>query len=247
MLNTLRFALIAVLVSWAPHCPAQTATAVVEKLPPGLFEYKGREIAQTMHFAGAPWLTRESRDREEDCNTLLRELKLKPGMTVCDMGCGNGFYTLRVAKKLGPKGRVLAVDIQPEMLTLLRERAAEVDVKNVQPVLGSVINPEVPPASCDLILCVDVYHEFSHPEHMLQAMRKALKPDGRLVLVEFRMEDGRVPIKLEHKMSKEQINKELLPNGFKLVQEFDGLPWQHVMWFARDEAWRETRTALDQQ
>lgn len=210
--------------------------AAQEKLPPALTEYKGREIAQTMHYAGAPWLTRESRDREEDCNKLIAELKLAPGMTICDMGCGNGFYTLRIAKRLGPKGTVYAVDIQPEMLTLLRERAAEVKVKNVKPVLGTLINPEIPEGSCDLILCVDVYHEFSHPEHMLRAMRKALKPDGRLVLVEFRMEDPQVPIKLEHKMSKEQILKELPPNGFKLVREFDGLPWQHAMWFARDES-----------
>jgi ubiquinone/menaquinone biosynthesis C-methylase UbiE len=152
------------------------------------------------------------------------------------MGCGNGFYTLRIAKRLGPKGQVLAVDIQPEMLTLLRERAIEAGVKNVKPILGSVIDPQLPDGSCDLILCVDVYHEFSHPEHMLRAMRKALKPDGRLVLVEFRMEDPQVPIKLEHKMSKEQILKELPPNGFKLAREFDDLPWQHVMWFARDPA-----------
>lgn len=212
------------------------AKPVVEKLPPALTEYKGREIAQTMHYAGAPWLTRDSRDREEDCNTLLRELRLKPGLTVCDMGCGNGFYALRVAKRLGPKGQVLAVDIQPEMLTLLRERAAAAQIKNVKPILGSLIDPQLPEESCDLILCVDVYHEFSHPEHMLRAMRKALKPDGQLVLVEFRMEDPQVPIKLEHKMSKEQILKELPPNGFKLVREFDDLPWQHVMWFARDSA-----------
>lgn len=206
-----------------------------EKLPPALTEYKGREIAQTMHFAGAPWLTRESREREEDCDTLLRELKLKPGFTVCDMGCGNGYYSLRVAKRIGAKGQVLAVDIQPEMLTLLRERASAAEVKNIRPILGSLVDPHLPKGSCDLILCVDVYHEFSHPEQMLKAMRAALKPDGRLVLVEFRMEDPKVPIKLEHKMSKEQILKELTPNGFKLVQQFDGLPWQHLMWFARDD------------
>lgn len=235
--NRLRLAVCLITCTWGVAAVAQSpAKPAGEKLPPALFEYKGREIAQTMHYAGAPWLTRESRDREEDGNTLVRELKLKPGMTVCDMGCGNGFYTLRIAKKLGPKGQVLAVDIQPEMLTLLRERAAAAGVTNVKPVLGSVIDPQLPEASCDLILCVDVYHEFSHPEHMLRAMRKALKPDGRLVLVEFRMEDPQVPIKLEHKMSKEQILKELPPNGFKLTREFDDLPWQHVMWFAPDPA-----------
>jgi SAM-dependent methyltransferase len=235
------FALSLVLaLAFATPLPAQAPAVAAKptKLPPALTEYKGREIAQTMHYEGAPWLTRESRDREEDCNKLIAQLKLKPGLTVCDMGCGNGFYALRIAKKLGPKGLVLAVDIQPEMLTLLRERANEANVKNVRPILGSVIDPELPPASCDLILCVDVYHEFSHPEQMLRAMRAALKPDGRLVLVEFRLEDPTVPIKLEHKMSKEQILKELPPNGLKLVQEFDGLPWQHVMWFGRDEAWK---------
>ncbi|MCE9603609.1 MAG: class I SAM-dependent methyltransferase [Planctomycetia bacterium] len=214
--------------------PAQAQVA--EKIPPALDEYKGREIAQTMHYAGADWLTRESRDREEDCLKLMRELKLKPDQVICDMGCGNGFYTLRVAKRIGPKGLVYAVDIQPEMLSLLNERAAAERLKNVKPILGTVVDPLLPADSCDLIICVDVYHEFSHPEQMLRAMRKALKPDGRLVLVEFRMEDPKVPIKMEHKMSKEQILKELPPNGFKLVEQFDGLPWQHVMWFARDDA-----------
>lgn len=229
--------LVATSVVWFATTAAFTQSPT--KLPPALSEYKGREIAQTMHYLGAPWLTRDSRDREEDCLTLLRELQLKPGQTVCDMGCGNGFYTLRIAKKLGPNGQVFAVDIQPEMLTLLRERAAAERVKNVKPLLGTLIDPGLGENSCDLILCVDVYHEFSHPEHMLRAMRKALKPDGELLLVEFRMEDPQVPIKLEHKMSKEQILKELSPNGFKLVREFDGLPWQHALWFARDDAGSE--------
>ncbi|MGC3966583.1 MAG: class I SAM-dependent methyltransferase [Pirellulales bacterium] len=217
---------------------AQTTPAgeTGNKIPPALEHYKGREIAQTMHYLGAPWLTRESRDREEDCNKLLRELKLEPGQTVCDMGCGNGFYTLRIAKRVGAKGLVYAVDIQPEMLSLLSERTKADRVHNVKPLLGTVVDPQLPAESCDVILCVDVYHEFSHPEQMLAAMRKALKPKGRLVLVEFRMEDPQVPIKLEHKMSKEQILKELPPNGFKLAQQFDGLPWQHVMWFEKDEA-----------
>ncbi len=206
-------------------------------LPPALVEYQGREIAQTMHYLGADWLTRESRDREEDCVTLLKVLKLRPGQVVCDMGCGNGFYALRIAKQVEPAGRVFCVDIQPEMLTLLRERAREAKVENVRPILGSVVDPQLPPESCDLILCVDVYHEFSHPVHMLAALRKALKPRGRLVLVEFRLEDPAVPIKLEHKMSKAQVLKELEPNGFRLVEQFDGLPWQHVLWFEkRNEA-----------
>lgn len=205
-------------------------------IPPPLTHYKGREIAQTMHFEGAPWLTRESREREEDCTRLLESLRLRPGQTVCDLGCGNGFYTLRLAERVGPRGRVLAVDIQPEMLTMLRHRAEEAGVANVQPILGTLVDPQLPAGEVDLILLVDVYHELSHPEHMLRAMRKALKADGRLVLVEFRLEDPLVPIKLLHKMSKEQILKEIPPNGFKLVEQYDKLPWQHVMFFQPEDA-----------
>ena len=202
---------------------------------PALKFYKGREIAQTMHYLGAPWLIRESREREEDCATMLRELKLKPGMVVCDMGSGNGFYSLRMAEKIGGQGKVLAVDIQPEMLRLLQARADEAGIKNIEPILGTLTDPKLPKGKVDLILCVDVYHEFSHPEQMLAKMREALKPDGVVVLVEFRMEDPKVPIKILHKMSKQQINKELPPNGFRLVREYDELPWQHMMFFGRDE------------
>jgi ubiquinone/menaquinone biosynthesis C-methylase UbiE len=200
-----------------------------------LTHYKGREIAQYMHYEGAPWLVRESREREEDCNTLLKELGVKPGQTVCDMGCGNGFYTLKLAELVGKKGKVLAVDIQPEMLHLLDLREKEAGLDNIEPILGTPADPQLEEGTVDLILCVDVYHEFSHPEHMLTAMRKALKPEGRLALVEFRAEDPKVPIKRLHKMSKEQILKEFPPNGFKLVEQFDKLPWQHLMFFQADE------------
>ncbi len=205
------------------------------EIPPPLTEYKGREIAVTMHYLGAPWLIRESREREEDCTAMLRELGLKPGMVVCDMGCGNGFYSLRMAAAVGEKGRVLAVDIQPEMLHLLQGRAEEADLENIEPIQGTLIDPRLPVGAVDVILCVDVYHEFSHPEQMLAAMRRSLKPGGVVVLVEFRSEDPKVPIKRLHKMSKEQIMKELPPNGFKLVREFDELPWQHMMFFGRDD------------
>jgi ubiquinone/menaquinone biosynthesis C-methylase UbiE len=206
-----------------------------EELPPPLTHYKGRQIAQTMHYLGASWLTREERQREEGTNLLLKSLKIKPGQTVCDMGCGNGFYTLEMARMVGGKGKVLAVDIQPEMLSLLSQRAKQVGLANVEPVLGTLVDPKLPTGKVDLILCVDVYHEFSHPEHMLQAMHKALAPGGRVVLVEFRLEDPDVPIKLLHKMSKEQILKELPPNGYKLVEQYDELPWQHAMFFERVE------------
>ncbi len=198
--------------------------------------YKGREIAQTMHYEGAPWLTRESREREEDCTKLLKALSVEPGQTICDMGCGNGYYTIKLAQLVGQKGKVLAVDIQPKMLEFLKERAAVEHVANVEPVLGTVVDPKLTKASVDLMLLVDVYHEFSHPEQMLAAIRASLKPEGRVALVEFRAEDPDVPIKPLHKMSKEQILKEFPPNGFKLVEQFDELPWQHVMFFQRDDA-----------
>ncbi len=204
--------------------------------PPALKTYHGRQIAQTMHYAGAPWLVRESRQREEDCRTLLRELQLTLGSTVCDLGCGNGFYTLELAKQVGPQGTVIAVDIQAEMLRLLQARAAEQQVENIRPVLGTVADPKLPVASVDLCLLVDVYHEFSHPGQMLQAIRTSLKPRGRVALAEFRLEDPNVPIKPLHKMSKQQIMKEFPPAGFKLVGQFDGLPWQHLMFFARDDS-----------
>ena len=207
-----------------------------EKPPPPLTHYKGREIAQTMHYTGAAWLTRESREREEDCTTMLKALKIEPGQTVCDLGCGNGFYTLKLAHMVGPDGKVLAVDIQKQMLALLRRSMLKEKLENIDPILATPVDPRLPEGKLDLVLMVDVYHEISNPEEVLAAVRKSLKPDGRLVLVEFRAEDETVPIKPLHKMSKEQILKEILPNGFKLAEQFDKLPWQHMMFFQRDDA-----------
>ncbi len=208
------------------------------KIPEGVDFYKGRRVAQTMHHAHAAWLTRDTREREEAASLLLTNLGLKKSMIVCDMGCGNGFHSLPMAKLVGEKGAVYGVDIQPEMLKFLRDRCEKEGVENIVPVLGSVHNPRLPKNSFDLILMVDVYHEFSHPEQMLAAMRAALKPKGVIALVEFRLEDDDVPIRKLHKMSKKQIMKEFPPNGFKLVKEFDKLPWQHLMFFARDESWK---------
>ncbi|QDU77122.1 Ubiquinone/menaquinone biosynthesis C-methyltransferase UbiE [Bremerella volcania] len=195
--------------------------------------YLGREIAQTMHYNGAPWLIRESRQREEDCQKMLENLGVKPGMTICDMGCGNGFYSLKLAEMVGKEGKILAVDIQPEMLRLLKARAEEEGIENIELILGELDNPKLPEGKVDLILCVDVYHEFSHPVEMLAGMRQSLKPDGKIVLLEFRMEDPNVPIKLLHKMSKKQMLLEYEANGFQLAKQFDGLPWQHMMFFEK--------------
>lgn len=243
MRQSLALGLIALVTTWlaspdlslAQKPTAKKSAAAKQKIPPALKKYKGREIAPAMSYHGAAWLIRDDREQEEHCQTLLEALELQPGQTVCDIGCGNGFYTLRMAKRVGETGRVLAVDIQPEMLHLLELRAKKEQVENIEPVQSTVIDPKLPEGELDLVLLVDVYHEFSHPEPMLAALRKALKPTGRIALVEFRLEDPTVPIKLEHKMSKEQIMKEFPPNGFKLVDEFEELPWQHVMFFARDD------------
>jgi ubiquinone/menaquinone biosynthesis C-methylase UbiE len=136
---------------------------------------------------------------------------------------------------VGEGGQVYGVDIQPEMLTFLQQRAAAQNVMNITPILGTFADPKLPKGKMDLILLVDVYHEFSNPEEMLAAMREALAPDGLCALVEFRAEDANVPIKPEHKMTKAQIMKEWPANGFKLVKEFEGLPWQHLMFFGRDD------------
>ena len=228
----------AVMIFVATHISAEDGANPKKtdpKTPPALTHYKDRQIAQTMHYAGAPWLIRESRQREEDCKLLLAQLKLKPGQMVCDMGCGNGFYALQMAKAVGPKGKVYAVDIQPQMLRLLEARAKEAGIENIVSVLGTLTDPKLPEGKIDLVLMADVYHEFSHPEQMLAATRKSLSKEGLIALAEFRMEDRKVPIKLLHKMSKKQIMKEFPPNGFKLTRQFDKLPWQHLMFFARDE------------
>lgn len=198
--------------------------------------YLGRVVAAPMSHLGAGWLIRPTRQQEERPDESLSQLGIKPGMTTCDMGCGNGFWTLMMAKVVGEEGRVLAVDIQPEMLQKLKLRALREEIKNVQPILGTVDDPKLPVEQVDLCLMVDVYHEFSHPESMLWSIRRSLKPTGVIALLEYREEDPRVPIKPKHKMSKRQIMKEYEKNGFKLVREYNDLPWQHLMFFARDDS-----------
>lgn len=232
-------AFLGLVLASAPPCVWADPPAGVANPPqstPAPTYYMGREIATTMHYTGAAWLVRESRQREEDCRRMLDELHVEPGQAICDMGCGNGFYTLKLARLTGRQGKVYAVDIQPEMLDMLKRRAREAKIENLAPVLGTETAPGLPEGSLDLVLMVDVYHEFSRPEEMLGAIRKSLKPTGRIALVEFRAEDPAVPIKPLHKMSKAQILKEFPANGLKLVGQFDGLPWQHLMFFARDDA-----------
>jgi SAM-dependent methyltransferase len=198
--------------------------------------YMGRTIAPPMHYSGAAWLTRDSREAEENPTMLLNSLELEAGQTVCDFGCGNGFYTLQLAKRVGPRGAVYAVDIQPEMLDLLAERAQPRGLDNIEPVLATADDPGLPAATFDLVLMVDVYHELSDPPPVLAAVRESLKPRGRMAVVEFREEDPSVPILPLHKMSQAQALREIEANGFNLVGQFDNLPWQHVLFFAREDS-----------
>ncbi len=195
--------------------------------------YMGREIAQVMGHQGAGWLERPTRVQEEQPSKLHKLLKFKAGEVVADIGAGSGYHTLRIAKLVGPKGKVYAVDIQPEMLAIIRHRMKQGKVKNVIPVKGTVTDPKLPASAIDLILLVDVYHEFSHPYEMTEAMIKALKPGGRLVFVEFRLEDPNVPILLLHRMSEKQVLKEMAPHTLRHVRTLEALPWQHVIIFEK--------------
>ena len=200
---------------------------------PGVHPVSGRVYAQTMGVQGAPWLERPEREREEDPDLAIRLLKIQKGWTVADVGAGSGYVTLRLARAVGPMGKVYANDIQPGMLDLLQKNVAKAKVNNVIPVLGGIDDPKLPAGAIDLAIMVDVYHEFSQPQRMLQQLREALKPDGRLVLLEYRAEDPDVPILREHKMSKAQVRQELEHEGFKQSRVFDDLPWQHLFIFTK--------------
>jgi SAM-dependent methyltransferase len=206
--------------------------------------YLGREIAQVMGHQAADWLERPEREWEERSDLLLSALNLKAGDVVADIGCGSGYYTRRLAKLVGnpltpsystglERGIVYAVEIQPEMLDLLTNKLAAEKIFNVKPVLGTITDPKLPRASVDLILMVDVYHEFDHPFEMIEAMCASLKPGGRIVLVEFRGEDPNVPIKLVHKMTEAQVRKEMSVHPLDWVETIGTLPQQHIIVFQK--------------
>jgi ubiquinone/menaquinone biosynthesis C-methylase UbiE len=199
---------------------------------PGVHPVSGRVYARTMSVEGAPWLERREREREEDPDLALRLLRIRRGSTVADIGAGSGYYTIRLARIVGPMGKVYASDIQPGMIALIQQNVARAKIDNVVPVLGTNDDPKLAPASIDLAIMVDVYHEFSQPQRMLQRIREALKPDGRLVLLEYRAEDPNVPILPEHKMTKAQVKLEIEHEGFKQSRVYDDLPWQHLFVFA---------------
>ena len=195
--------------------------------------YLGREIAQVMGHEGADWLERSTRPQEEGSDLLVPLLKLKLGHAVADIGCGTGYYTRRLAKAVGTNGVVYAEDIQPEMLTLLTNKLRAEGIHNVRPVLGTITDPKLPRAAIDLILMVDVYHEFDHPHEMISTMIPALKPGGRIAFVEFRGEDEQLAIKRLHKMTEAQVKKEMTLHPLTWSETITNLPQQHLIIFRR--------------
>ena len=193
----------------------------------------GRRIAHVMGTAGADWLNRPERESEEQPEKALDALNLQGGMVVADIGAGTGYMTLKMARRVGPLGKVYAEDVQPAMLDRLRVNARKAGLGNIETIAGSEANPHLPANSLDLILMVDVYHEFSQPQAMLEAMRTSLKPDGRMVLLEYRKEDPSIPILPDHKMSVADAKLEVEAEGFRLDQVVETLPRQHILIFKK--------------
>lgn len=195
--------------------------------------YMGREIAGVMGWQGAAWLEREEREREERADLLLHELRLDAGMNVADIGAGTGYYARRIAPLLAPDGTVFAVDVQPQMIAMLRDLARSAGIGNIKPVLGTARDAKLAPASIDLALLVDTYHELEFPFEVMDSVVRALKPGGRVVLVEYRAEDPNVPIKSLHKMGEAQVRREMAPHALVHERTANGLPWQHVVVFRK--------------
>lgn len=198
---------------------------------PGVHPISGRRFAPVMGYQGAEWLERRERDEEEAPDAALDALNLPKGASVADIGAGSGYITERLAARVGPTGRVFANDVQPQMLAILARRLAAKQITNVTLVQGTVDDPKLAPASVDLELMVDVYHELSQPQVMLQHLREALRPGGRLVLLEYRKEDPTIPIKPEHKMSVAEAKLEVEAEGFTLSKVDEALPRQHILIF----------------
>lgn len=198
--------------------------------------YMGREIARVMGHQAADWLERPEREEEEKTDVLVEALKFREGEVVADIGCGSGYVSRKIAKKVGETGVVYGVDIQPEMLELLAKRMAMFRIHNVKPVMGTTADPKLPPASCDTMIMVDVYHEFDQPFEMIQSMVAALKPGGRIVFVEYRGEDPSVPIKRVHKLTEAQVKKEMTAQSLEFAETIGILPRQHIIVFRKTGA-----------
>jgi SAM-dependent methyltransferase len=211
------------------------AVAALAAQGAGRHPVSGRVIAPVMGVGGAGWLERPEREQEEAPSIAVKALALTAGQVVADIGAGSGYYTERMARAVGPTGKVYATDIQPGMLDILKRRVAQRGLTNVEMVLGAVDDPKLPANSLDLALMVDVYHELSAPQAFIRKLRTALKPNGRLVLLEFRKEDATVPIRPEHKMSIAEVKGELEPEGFTLSTVLNDLPWQHILVLTRSD------------
>jgi ubiquinone/menaquinone biosynthesis C-methylase UbiE len=210
---------------------AVAAATTAAPQSPGRHPISGRIIAPVMGHEGADWLDRPEREAEERPETAVRALGLQPGQVVADVGAGSGYFTVRLSDAVGPGGRVYATDIQPEMLARLDDRLRRRRITNVTTVLGTAADPKLPAGALDLILMVDVYHELAEPQAFVRKLRAALKPGGRLVLVEYRKEDAWVPIREEHKMSVAEARAELEAEGFRLERVLNDLPRQHILVF----------------
>ena len=226
---------LALLLAGLPDAPAQTggyqqSMASADGIGK---RYMGREIARVMGWQGASWLERGEREREERTDLLVPALGLKAGMVVADVGAGTGYFTWRMARAVAPGGQVHAVDVQPEMIDLLKRAMVERRVSNVLPSLASAKDAGLGAATLDLALMVDVYHELEYPHEVVAGLVHALKPGGRLVLVEYRAEDATVPIKPLHKMSVAQVRREIGVHGLESERTIDVLPWQHVLVFRK--------------
>jgi ubiquinone/menaquinone biosynthesis C-methylase UbiE len=195
--------------------------------------HMGRQISHVMGFQGAAWLEREEREREERSDLLLRILAPAPGIVVADVGAGTGYYARRIADLIGPTGKVYAIDVQPEMVAMLQSVAKQRGYGHITPVLGGVNDIRLPAASVDLAIMVDVYHELEFPYEVLASVVRAVKPGGRVVFVEYRAEDPRVPIKPLHKMSEAQVRREAEAHPLVWERTANDLPWQHVVIFKR--------------
>lgn len=195
--------------------------------------YMGREISQVMGHLGADWLERPEREREERTDLLIENLPLDADAIVADIGAGTGYFSLPMAQRL-PDGKVIAVDLQQEMLDIIAGRKERANVENIELVLASEVDPRLPASSVDLVLLVDAYHEFSHPREVMQSVYLALKPGGKVVLIEYRGEDRWVPIKALHKMTQAQAKKEMAAVGLEWVETKDFLPQQHFLIFSKN-------------
>ena len=242
-LRTIKFIILICIVILFNSCGSQTSetsgiyTYQIEDYNGIGKWYMGREIASVMGFEGMEWLERPERESEENVSTLIKNMSINLEDTIADIGAGSGYHTFRMALK-APKGFIYAIDIQEEMLSEISSRINNGYLKNIAPILGTETNINLIENSVDKILLVDVYHEFKYPYEMMESIKKALRPNGKIFIIEYRGEDPRVPIKKIHKMTEKQVVKEMKAIGLKLEVNMDNLPWQHCLIFEIDKKFK---------